>query len=248
VLEENRLAILERLAEDAVVLDVGGGASPFARADWVLDLTPFEGRGLYGAPAADARFSASTWVVRDMCAREPWPFAEDQFDFAVCSHTLEDVRDPVWVCSELSRVARAGYVEVPSRLEEQSYGFQGPWTGWSHHRWLVDVVDGGLEFVFKHAIVHGRATDHFPAWFRDGLSDRDRVSWLFWEGSLGCRERILLTALEADAYVADYVAENSSERAAAVRSGKLRRASSVLRERSTALSRASSALNRRREG
>jgi hypothetical protein len=249
VLEENRVAILERLAEDAVVLDVGGGASPFARADWVLDLTPYEGRGLYGDAGPDARFSEATWVVLDMCDREPWPFSDDQFDFAVCSHTLEDVRDPVWVCSELSRVARAGYIEVPSRLEEQSFGFQGPWAGWSHHRWLVDVASDGLTFVFKHAIVHGRASDHFPLGFRDELSDGERVACLFWEGSVTGRERILASALEADAYVADFVAENSSRRAAApLRSGKLARASSVLRERSTALSRASSALNRRREG
>ena len=82
---------------------------------------------------------AETWVERDICDREPWPFADDQFDFAVCSHTLEDVRDPVFVCAELNRVARAGYLEVPSRLEEQSWGVIGPYVGWSHHRWLVDV-------------------------------------------------------------------------------------------------------------
>jgi hypothetical protein len=253
VLEENRAAILERLAEDALVLDVGGGASPFARADWVLDLMPFEERGLYGDEGPSVRFSRSTWVVRDMCSREPWPFADGQFDFAVCSHTLEDVRDPVWVCSELSRVAAAGYVEVPSRLEEQSFGFQGPWAGWSHHRWLVDVSGDGLTFVFKHGFVHGRESDHFPVGFRDGLSDSERVQFLFWEGSVPCRERILLSAAEADAYVADFVAARAAGGSSPgapgpPRVGKLRRASSVLRERSTALSRASSALNRRREG
>ena len=51
------------------------------------------------------------------------------FDFAICSHTLEDVCDPVWVCEELARVAKAGYIEVPSRLEEQAWSFQGPWVG-----------------------------------------------------------------------------------------------------------------------
>src|SRR5204863_8798249 len=39
----------------------------------------------------------------------------------------------------INRVGKAGYIEVPSRLEEQTLGVHGPWVGWSHHRWLVDV-------------------------------------------------------------------------------------------------------------
>jgi len=58
----------------------------------------------------------------------------------VCSHTLEDVRDPIWVGAELQRVAAAGYIEVPCLREELTYGIQGPWVGWGHHRWLV-IVD-----------------------------------------------------------------------------------------------------------
>src|SRR5690349_19471584 len=93
--------LLSWLPDDAVGLAVGGWARPFARADWVLDLMPYETRGLYGYEQGDRsqeRFSPDTWIVRDMCAREPWPFSDSQFDFAICSHTLEDIRDPVWVC------------------------------------------------------------------------------------------------------------------------------------------------------
>src|SRR5581483_7473113 len=124
MLDSSRARLLELLVDDALVLDVGGAASPFARADWVIDLLGYEQRGLYGPPPDPAaeRFSADTWVQRDICAREPWPFSTRQFDFSICSQTLEDVRDPVFVCNELMRVSRAGYIEVPSRLEEQSYG------------------------------------------------------------------------------------------------------------------------------
>jgi len=123
---------VEALPGGARVLDVGGWAAPLARADSVLDIMPWETRGLYGdADPAAERFDAQTWVQRDICSREPWPFADGAFDFVVCSHTLEDVRDPIWVCCELSRVARAGYVEVPSRLVEQSRGVQGDWVGWA---------------------------------------------------------------------------------------------------------------------
>ena len=185
-------ARVEALPPDANVLDVGGWAEPLARADWVMDLMPWETRGLYGAgDPAQERFSAATWVQRDICAREPWPFADDAFDLAVCSHTLEDVRDPVWVCSELSRVARAGYVEVPSRLEEQSFGVQGDWVGWGHHHWLIDVVDGGLELVFKpHILV--REDLHFPSGFIASLGAEERVTTLWWEGEVRAWERVFV--------------------------------------------------------
>jgi hypothetical protein len=213
---------VEALPADASVLDVGGWAAPLARADWVVDLMPWETRGLYGTvdPALE-RFSAATWVQRDICAREPWPFADGAFDFVVCSHTLEDVRDPVWVCSELSRVARAGYVEVPSRLEEQSFGVQGPWVGWGHHHWLIDVVDGGLELVFKpHILV--REDLRFPAGFAASLRAEERVETLWWEGEVRAWERVFLDPSLDDWLRAPLLARGYG-RSASVRKGRLRR-------------------------
>jgi Methyltransferase domain len=154
------------------------------------------------------RFSRETWIQRDICDREPYPFEDKQLDFVVCSHTLEDVRDPIWVCSEMVRIAKAGYVEVPSRLEEQSAGFQGPWVGWGHHRWLIDVTDGRMEFVFKHHVLHNRESDHFPPGFQQALAPEQRVHTLWWEGSFECVERVFTSAEEVDPYLADFVSEH----------------------------------------
>jgi hypothetical protein len=221
MLERSRSQILDHLGDADLVLDVGGGASPFPRADWVIDLLAYDERGLYGPapdPAAE-RFTSATWVQRDICAREPWPFTDRQFDFSVCSHTLEDVRDPMFVCSELTRVSRAGYIEVPSRLEEQSYGFQGPWVGWGHHHWVIEIAGDELTFVFKHHVMHGRASDHFPAGFRDSLTPEQRVVWLFWSGGFRARERIFLDAPSLDAYLADFVADHGPARPPGARVG-----------------------------
>jgi hypothetical protein len=214
MLDSSQARIVELLDPGDAVLDVGGGASPFARADWVIDLQPYDRRSAYGSeqdPGSE-RFTAETWVQRDICDRDPWPFADRQFDFSVCSHTLEDVRDPLWVCGELIRVSKAGYIEVPSRLEEQSYGFQGPWAGWGHHRWLIDLDSDELTFVFKHHVLHGRDSDHFPPGFRDGLSSEERVESLFWTGSFSYRERIFLDAAALDAYLAELVTRNRPDR------------------------------------
>src|SRR5688572_26859442 len=157
MLESSRERILREVADEALVLDVGGWGRPFPRADWVIDMKEHATRGLYGSePGGEERFRAETWVQRDICDAKPWPFEDDQFDFVVCSQTLEDVRDPVRVCAEIVRVGKAGYVETPSRLEEQSYGYQGPWVGWGHHHWLVEVDGDRIEFVFKHHVMHGR--------------------------------------------------------------------------------------------
>jgi Methyltransferase domain len=198
------LARIEAIAgEDQLVLDVGGWASPLARADWVIDLMPYETRGLYGKAAPDAeRFSADTWVQADVCDREPWPFADGQFDFSVCSQTLEDLRDPVWVCSELTRVSRAGYVETPSRLEEQAVGLHGNWAGWTHHRWLVEHEGDELVFVHKPHMLSARPELCLTRGQWESLTPEQRVVSVFWEGTLPASERVFTVPEELDAYLA----------------------------------------------
>jgi len=212
MLDPSRERILREVAEDAVVLDIGGWAKPFPRADWVVDMKDYSTRGEWGREPGDERFSADTWVRRDICAAEPLPFEDGQFDFVVCSQTLEDVRDPVRVCAEIARVGKAGYIETPSRLEEQSYGAQGTWVGFGHHHWLVEVTGNTIEFVFKHHVMHGRDSDHFPAGFYDTLTPEERVETLWWEGSFEARERFIGDAGELDAYLADFVSAEMAKR------------------------------------
>jgi hypothetical protein len=167
---------------------------------------PYGTRGLYGRDGpGPERFDKRTWIQRDVCAREPFPFDDDSIDFVVCSQTLEDVRDPLWVCEEMVRIAKAGYVEVPSRLEEQTWGVHGPWVGWSHHRWLIDVTPGRLEFVFKPHLLHARQDSRFPAGFLATLSAEERVSTLWWEGRFEATERTFRSPQELDSYLADFV-------------------------------------------
>jgi len=193
--------LLAATPDDARVLDVGGWARPLARADVVLDLMPYATRGAYGTDGdGPERFDAASWFVRDVCDREPWPFPDGHFDVAVCSHTLEDVRDPVWVGQELQRIARSGYVEVPSRIEEQSWGIVGPFAGWAHHHWLCDVTADGIDFVFKSDAVH-LPGHHVPAAVRAALAPEQRVQALFWTGGFACRERVFFDIPAFHAYL-----------------------------------------------
>ena len=184
--------IERELPDDALVLDVGGWARPFARADWVIDLMPHATRHIYGAADPQAeRFSAATWVQRDICAREPWPFDDGQFAFVICAQTLEDIRDPIWVCEEMARVGRAGYVEVPARAQEMTWAIQGEWTGWGHHRWLCDIDPGSssIRFTFKHHVVHAPQF-RLPAGTVPAAPTEATVQQLWWNGALHAHEHV----------------------------------------------------------
>lgn len=224
MLAESARQIHRRLKDDATVLDVGGGARPFPRADWVIDLISYADRGQLGwdGQRSAERFGERSWVQRDICERRPWPFANRQFDFSICSHTLEDVRDPIWVCSELQRVSAAGYIEVPSLQEELTYGLHGPWVGWSHHRWLVLVAPQRIEFLFKHHVVN-RAGSHLPPGSLDGSEPERRVQTLWWDDRFEASERFMLTAQELDGFLVRTVSDNWPSRSARPRkAGRLR--------------------------
>ena len=188
--------LLDQLQDSDLVLDVGGWACPLNRAQWVLDAEPFETRGYYGTlgglssqGGAKEWFVRETWVQRDICGREPWPFVDQQFDFAVCSHTLEDLRDPLWVCSELMRVAKRGYLEVPSRKWEMCRGLERPGqAGLSHHRWLIEIEDEGIRFLHKHHLIHSHWKFSFPPAYARALKPEESVQWLWWNKSFRTEE------------------------------------------------------------
>ena len=119
ILRSNLPKLREVGGRSACVLDAGGWYRPFNLATHVIDLNPYESRRVDDAldPEDDERFTADTWIVQDVC-NSPWPFPDKTFDFVVCSHLLEDVRDPITVCRELCRVGKAGYIETPSRIRE----------------------------------------------------------------------------------------------------------------------------------
>lgn len=213
MLAESADRILATIPDDAVVLDIGAWGKPFRRADWVLDRMPFETRGLYGFDGPEPeRFDASRWIQRDICDRQPFPFADDEIDFVICSHVLEDIRDPLWVCSEIARIGKAGYIEVPSRLEEQTFGIQGPWVGWGHHHWLVDLAGDELRFFFKHHILHGKPKAQFAAGFCDDLSAAERVQPFWWTGSFTAVEVAFEDFHETDDYLEGFVARELAAR------------------------------------
>ncbi|MEQ1661168.1 MAG: methyltransferase domain-containing protein [Thiobacillus sp.] len=96
---------------DALVLEVGSGGSPYARANVLLDAFEVT-RQRHWAPLIADRPTV-------LGAVERLPFRDKAFDFVIASHVLEHSSDPEAFLLELQRVAHAGYIEVPDAFMER---------------------------------------------------------------------------------------------------------------------------------
>ncbi|CAE8635466.1 unnamed protein product [Polarella glacialis] len=83
-----------------------------------------------------------------------------KFDFVITSHILEDVIHPAAMVEMLPRVAKAGYVSVPSKYFELTRYTHSPeavhiprMRGAIHHRWIFTVRKGVLLAIPKLPIV-----------------------------------------------------------------------------------------------
>jgi methyltransferase family protein len=215
-----------------VVLDVGGGIRPLSRADYVLDFLSWSERYTVQPWLNNVwpreHFSKDTWIQWDVCSRHPWPFRDKQFDFVTCKGTLEDLRDPVWVCEEMMRVSKSGYIETPSRVIESMLGTERTrYCGYSHHHWMCELTDKGIVFTFKHAQMHVYRRFHLSAGPEPSHSRRDHSPlevfdvlerlattvkrWfyrvnpkystigLYWKNEFDCKEKVLVDKGEVEA-------------------------------------------------
>ncbi len=137
------------------VLDVGGASNTFPRADVVCDLTFGETSQRNGSPGVFQR-----GVTYCEAPIDRLPFRDKEFDFVVCRQVLEHVPDPLAAAAELSRVARRGLVEVPSRVGEML-------NGNPTHRWIVDREGDTLVFHRRRFIEHPFDNLFYGALFQD---------------------------------------------------------------------------------
>jgi uncharacterized protein YbaR (Trm112 family) len=127
---------------EGLVIEVGGGHAPHPRSDLIVEK--------YLSDDFERGFAVSfdrPLVVGDGHAL---PLADGCASYVIASHVLEHATDPERFAAELTRVAHAGFVQLPSRLAELTFG-------WPFHPWLVDLEpDGTLVF-------HERDGRHAPA-------------------------------------------------------------------------------------
>lgn len=65
-----------------------------------------------------------------------------KFDFCNCTHTLEDIAYPMAALKYMPRIAKEGFIAVPSKFWELQR--RDLMRGGHHHRWIFDDQDGTL--------------------------------------------------------------------------------------------------------
>jgi hypothetical protein len=171
-------AVAALAGKGGAVLEVGPGQKPFRAATAFVDWQPWP------------QLADRPLHVLDI-NQEALPFADKSFDFVYCRHTLEDIYNPFWICREMSRVGKAGYVEAPSPLAECCRGVDGGsprWRGY-HHRYLIWVEQDTLVFIPKWPMLEHLSFGDTEAQMVAILNSHPMFwnSYYFWEGSLRYR-------------------------------------------------------------
>jgi SAM-dependent methyltransferase len=116
-----------------LVLEIGSGGNPFFRANVLCDA--------FDNNTAHRQFEG---LIHDrptvLAFAEDLPFKDNSFDFAIACHVLEHSEDPDKFLSEMQRVARAGYIEVPDAFVERL-------TTYPVHR--LEITDRNHELIIR---------------------------------------------------------------------------------------------------
>ena len=75
------------------------------------------------------------------------PFKDGEFDFVIASHVMEHVDDIEFFISELERVSKQGYIELPTMLEDNLV-FENK----KDHLWHMDFDDVDLKLLISKKV------------------------------------------------------------------------------------------------
>lgn len=183
-----------------LVLEVGSGGNPYYRSNVLSDAYLDTGERGYVPLIAD-RPTVLAFV-------EKLPFKDGAFDFVVASHVLEHSKDPDKFLSEIQRVGKAGYIEVPDAFMERL-------TCYNAHRLEITdekgeliirkkpgaVTDPDVEFLFR------KSKPYFQKWYsRFPFAFHVRYYWSRDTG--GIRYRIVNPEVNLDWEVKENKSDN----------------------------------------
>ena len=168
---EHVLKILKENQNNWKILDIGCNIAPVEFAQTVADVQNF------------SKFYEEKNKKFVLIKDKNLPFSNNQFDFVYASHVIEHVEDLSFFISELKRISRKGYIELPSILEDNLVLST---NSSDDHKWMFkfDDVEKVLlvekkKQLIEPFITHGVLFDSLRKNFRSSL-----VLELYWENEI----------------------------------------------------------------
>jgi len=121
------------------VVEIGGGHNPHPRSNVVVD--KFIESNFHRKTDIKV-FQHQEFLQAD---GEDMPFKDKEFDYAICNQVLEHVENPIAFVKEQARVAKRGYIEVPSVIGEYLFPKEA-------HKWLILELNSKLVLVEKEKV------------------------------------------------------------------------------------------------
>ena len=168
---EHVLKILKQNQNNWKILDIGCNFSAVEYAQTVADIQDF------------SKFYREKNKEFVLIKNKNLPFEDKQFDFVFASHVIEHIEDISFFISELKRISKQGYIEIPSILEDNLILSK---NSSEDHKWIfkfddvekVLLIEKKKQFI-EPFITHGVLFDIWRKNFRSSL-----VLELYWENEI----------------------------------------------------------------
>jgi len=169
------------------ILDVGGSMKQHQdlKVHTLIDIMRPE-----DAPYGQSKLLAKNFMKLDI-VKNKFPFKDKEFDFCLCSHTLEDLPYPFLALEEMSRVAKRGLIITPSMGIDMVFAHVdfADWAtgarrvpGLGHHKWLFFKEKGRMIILPKNYPLLYSGEFHYTKW----LGEDELV--YYWEGNIKYKE------------------------------------------------------------
>lgn len=159
--ESRRDVLIDHLRQKGFkrVIDIGGAMFPWAREVVTHYFDIIDPHEYITCEMNDDYLKKAKYIKGDINDSFGWADMMQEvadngrFDFAICSQTLEDIRNPSYVIRMLPSIANEGFISVPHKWRELSYveghapdtqqewGLNKPYIGYCHHRWIFSVIE-----------------------------------------------------------------------------------------------------------
>ena len=153
------------------------------KKDWkILDIGCGYSANNYATTICDVQDLSSFYKDRNFVILENnnLPFDDNHFDFVISSHVMEHVKDLEHFIKEIQRVSKKGYIELPTKLEDNLV-FENK----KEHLWQMDFDDVNHKLLiskkiqFLEPVLTVSTIQKMREYFRSSL-----ILELFWENKI----------------------------------------------------------------